>query len=222
MQQGEGQEGEKDSNILHSLGRWARYGFAGVGVIASIIGLILVVFAYFTLSPVVGTMKDTTLVQLDNSAKAITDLDKSLSSASDALGKMPGFSENLSMGFRSYADSAVSLADGVDAIANTVSAIPGAGGVESLHTSASSLRSTASSMENQANTLSSISSSVRESQQEMTSVRADLSKAKTDLTKAKGDISGTFDAISSVLIMGCGAFALVFIALGAYSAALFL
>jgi methyl-accepting chemotaxis protein len=222
MSQEEDPEKEKDSDMFGSLGRWAKYGFAGVGVIASLIGLVLVVVVYLTLSPTIGTLRTTTLGQLDNAANTVTDLDKSLASAYDGIAVIPDLSQNLSEGFQGYATSTGQLADGIDSIADKLSGIPGVGSTESLKSAATNLRASSNLLGAQADSLSTVSSSIRDSQQGIKSVRSDLTKAKSDLSKAKRDVDGAFDAVSSTFLIFCIMLALVFIAVGAYSAALFL
>ncbi len=227
MSQEESQEKEEASEGLWGiggLGKWARYGFAGIGVLASFVGLVLVVLVYLTLSPQIGSLRDNTLSQLDVATSAVGNLDKSLKGAYDAMEAVPGLAENLSTGFEGYATSTNRLADGIDSLSSQVSALPGGGGdsAASLKSAAVNLRSSAGALSSQASTLSSVSSSMKDSQDGIKSVRTDLSKAKSNLSKAKRDIGSVFDSLSTTLLLGCVMFALVFIALGAYSVALFL
>ncbi len=220
MQQEEGQENEKGFRF-GPLGRWARYGFAAVGAFASLAGLLLVAFAYVTVSPSVDVFRADSTAQLDNAGNAITSLDASLASTSSSLGMVPSLSDNLSIGFSGFASATGSLADGISALADKT-AVLSPDGAESMRSAAVNLHASAETMNTNAQSLSGMSSSMRDSQRSIDKVRSDLSKAKADLAKAKGDVSGLFGTISTLLVVGCGMFALVFIALGAYSLALFL
>ncbi|MFH0817300.1 MAG: hypothetical protein V1909_01570 [Candidatus Micrarchaeota archaeon] len=229
MSQEESQESEKESNgglfgEFGGLTRWARYGFAGIGVAASFIGLVLVILVYLTLSPSVGTLRDSVLTQIDTATSAVGNLDKSLQGTYESMGAVPDLAENLSAGFEGYATSTNTLADGIDALAEQAALLPGQGSSAStsLKSASTNLRASAGTLGAQAGALASVSSSIMESQQGIKAVRGDLSKAKSDLAKSKQDIGGVFDSLSNALLLGCVMFALVFIALGAYSVALFL
>jgi len=228
MQPGENQ-GEKeaaDGNGLNSLfgpyGRWLRYGMAGLGVLASITGIAIVIIVYLTVTPSVGALKANAITQVDNALGAVDDLDRGLAGAYDSMNTIPEFSEELSLGFQGYAASTNQLADGIDTLADQADSLYGGSGTESLKSAAANLRSSAATMGGQADSLSSITSPIRESQAGIKGVRDELSKAKSDLSQAKRDIGSAFDALSNAMLLSCAMFALVFIALGAYSAALFL
>ena len=227
MSQEESQGNEKANDgqwDFGGLGKWARYGFAGIGVFASFVGLVLVVLVYLTLSPQIGALRDNTLSQLDVATSAVGNLDKSMKGAYDAMETVPGLTENLSSGFDGYASRTNKLADGIDSLSSQISKLPGGGGdsAASLKSAADNLRSSAGALSSQATTLSSVSSSMKETQDGIKAVRTDLSKARSNLSKARLDIGSVFDSLSTTLLLGCGMFALVFIALGAYSVALFL
>ncbi len=226
MPQEENQENGKETEGgagFKGLGKWARYGFAGVGVFASFVGLVLVVLVYLTLSPSINTLRESTLSQLDTASSAVNNLDKSLQGAYNAMNTVPGLTEDLSAGFQGYSSSTKELADGIDELATQASSLPGGSDAStSLKSAAQSLYSSSNSLGGQADSLSSVSSSMKESQQGIKAVRDDLSKAKSDLAKAKRDLGGVFDSLNTALLLGCTMFTLVFIALGAYSVALFL
>ncbi len=225
QEENQGKEGASDEHWnFGGPGKWARYGFAGIGVFASFLGLVLVVLVYLTLSPQIGTLREKTFSQLDVATSAVGNLDKSLKGAYDAMEIVPGLTENLSSGFDGYASSTNKLADGIDSLSSQISTLPGGGGdsSESLKSAADNLRSSAGALGSQASALSSVSSSMKESQEGIKAVRTDLSKAKSNLSKAKLDIGAVFDSLSTALLLGCVMFGLVFIALGAYSVALFL
>jgi methyl-accepting chemotaxis protein len=214
------EEEKQDDSMFKSLGKWTRYGLAGLGVAASVLGLALIVLVYLTVSPQISIVRDASVVQFDNAASTLGDLDASLAGVYDSLKLVPEFSENLSIGLSGFAASTGKLADGIDSLATKTAEL----GVnaDSFRSASASLRASTDALNGQADSLSEISSSIAGSQKGIKKARDDLAKAKSDLSKTKRDIAGVFDSISTALIMVCVMFALVFIALGAYSVALFL
>lgn len=213
---------EEESVLSPGITRWVRYFFASIGILASVLGLIMVIAVYLVVSPQIDITRGMLLGQVDNAISGVGHLDKSLEGAQESLGKVPEMSENLSSGFESYASSTFVLADGIDAIANEMAVLYGQDKTASLKSAASNLRSSASALEVQSESISSVSSSLETSIKGIGDARKDLSKAKSDLSKAKTEVSGVFDSLSTALILACVLFALVFISLGAYSVALFL
>lgn len=213
-------EKKDGDSLFKSLGKWTRYGLAGLGVVSSVLGLALIVLVYLTLSPQITTVRETSITQIDNIGLMLTDMDTSLIGIYDSLKLVPQFSENLSTGLSGYATSTGKLADGIDSFASKAAEL--GVNVDSFRSASASLRSSSDAMNGQATSLSEISSSITDSQKGIKKARDDLAKAKSDLSKAKKDIASVFDSLSTALVLVCVMFALVFIAIGAYSVALFL
>ncbi|MFH1447592.1 MAG: hypothetical protein ABIG39_01905 [Candidatus Micrarchaeota archaeon] len=205
-----------------NVAKWVRYFFASIGLLASFVGIALVILAYLVLSPQIATTQGLLNKQIDNAMSGVGHLDKSLEGTQESLGEVPKLSEGLSSGFEGYAASTHSLADGIDVIADEMELLYGADKTLALKSAASNLRSSAYTLEGQSRKILEFSTSLDSSIASMGDARKDLSKAKSDLSNAKKDVSGIFDSISTALIIGCAMFALVFISLGAYSVALFL
>jgi hypothetical protein len=208
--------------MLGPYGKWLRYGMAGAGVLSSITGIVLVIIVYLTVSPSVGALKANAISQVDGAILAVEDLDRGLAGTYDSMNAIPRFSEDLSLGFRGYAASTKQLADGIESFSEQADAAYGGSGAETLKSAAANLRSSAEKMEGQADSLHTITDPIKEGQAGIKGARDELSKSKSDLSKAKRDIGNAFDALSNAMLLSCAMFALVFIALGAYSAALFL
>ncbi len=215
-------QNESQSLVSPKVARWMRYFFASIGVLASFFGILIVIGSYLIISPQIDVARGLMLSQIDNAVNGVNNLDSTLAGAQESLGKVPAMSQNLSSGFQGYAASTLSLADGIDLIADEMGAIYGQDKVTSLKSAATNLRSSAYTLEGQSDAIVGVSSSLDDSIKGLGEARKDMQKAQSDLKKAKNEINTMFDSLGYALILACIMFSLVFIALGSYSVALFL
>lgn len=208
--------------LFGSLPHMLKTVFAVGGILFGLIGLVLVIFTYLTISPMLATFENMTTTQIDNAVSGLGSAERSFDSISSTVSTLPDITDKMAKLFTDLAPSVESMGSSLGLLANALDALPPSVAIpdttiNSIRSTGTQLSANADQLRGAADIFSDLNSQITNVDSNIKSAKSSVSKVRTDLSKAKTQIRQLFGALGTALLLVSALMCLIFLALISYS-----
>ena len=220
--EGYAQKPKSGGGLFSSLPRMLKTLFAAGGILFGVVGIVVTLFAYLTISPMLTAFENMTTQQLDNAVSGMGSAERSFDSVSSTVTTLPDITDKMAKLFTDLAPTVENMGSSLGLLADGFASLPSSVGIPS--STISSIRNTGNQLDANANQLrgaasvfSDLNSKISDVDSNIKSTKSTITKVKTDLTKAKAQVKQLFGALSTALLLVSALACLIFLALISYS-----
>ncbi len=213
--------------IFSSLPKMIKTIFAVGGILFGAAGILVTLFAYLTISPMLATFENMTTTQLDNAVSGLGSAERSFDSVSSTVSTLPDITDKMAKLFTDLAPTVENMGSSLNLLADGFAAFPSqvsipSSAINSIRNTATQLGANANQLRGAATIFSDLNAQISGIDSNIKSAKSSVTKAKTGLTNAKAQVKQIFSTLGTAFLLVSALMCLIFLALISYSVTAFL